>query len=75
MRTIHLSGLVHYLRMDVQFQTIFTDHLSSALEFSNLDLRRYQSHSFCIGEATMAAFLDHSELQIKNMGKWHSSAF
>ena len=75
MWTTHLSALVHYLRMDVQFQTIFTDHLRSALAFSNLDLRRYQSHSFRIGEATMAAFLDHSELQIKNTGRWHSFAF
>ena len=53
----------------------FTCHLRNALAFCNLDLQRYQSHSFRIGAATTAAFLGHSELQIQNMGRWHSSAF
>ena len=75
MWTTHLYALVHHLWMDVQFQTIFTDHLRNALAFYNLDLQRYQSHSFRIGEATMDAFLCHSELQIQNIGRWHSSAF
>lgn len=42
----------------------FTHHLRTALAFCNLDLQRYQSHSFRIGAATTAASLGFSEIQI-----------
>jgi hypothetical protein len=56
-------------------KTFFTQHLRSALSFCNLDLHRYQSHSFRIGAATTAASAGFSELQIQTMGRWNSTAF
>lgn len=53
----------------------FTHHLRTALAFCNLDLHRYQSHSFRIGAATTAALLGFSEIQIQNMCRWRSNAF
>jgi hypothetical protein len=50
-------------------KSFFTQHLRSALAFCNLDLQRYQSHSFRIGAATTAAALGFSELQIQSMGR------
>lgn len=48
----------------------FTYQLLYALSFCNLDLQRYQFHSFRI----VAASLGHSELQNQRMGCWHSGS-
>jgi hypothetical protein len=53
----------------------FTDHLRLSLSFCGLDTHKYQSHSFRIGAATMAAASGSSDIQIQNMGRWKSSAF
>ena len=45
----------------------FTHHLRTPLVFCNLDLKRYQSHSFRIGAASTAAS------NIQTMGRWHST--
>lgn len=53
----------------------FTEQLKSALSFCGLDTNKYQSHSFRIGAATLAAASRSSDIQIQNMGRWKSSAF
>lgn len=53
----------------------FTHHLRTALAFCNLDLQRYQSHSFRIGAATTAASWGFSEIQIQKMDRWRFNAF
>lgn len=52
----------------------FTHHLRTSLAFCNLDLQRYQSHSFRIGAATTAAsqkfrskrWIDGVQMHLKN---------
>ena len=46
-----------------------------ALSFCNFDLPLYQTHSFCIGAAITAVARGFSELQIKTMGRWKTTAF
>jgi hypothetical protein len=53
----------------------FTAQLRLALKFNDLDLSRYQTHSFRIGTATTAAASGYTEIQIQNMGRWKSNAF
>lgn len=53
----------------------FTSQLQLALKFGNLNLSKYQAHSFRIGAATSAAAKGYTEIQIQNMGRWKSNAF
>lgn len=53
----------------------FTEQLRLALSFCGLDTIKYQSHSFRIGAATLAAASGSSDIQIQNMGRLESSAF
>lgn len=47
----------------------FTEQLKLALSFCGLDTNKYQSHSFRIGAATLAAASESSDIQIQNMGR------
>ena len=53
----------------------FTTRLNEALQFSDLDVSRYKSHSFRIGAASWAAAKGMSDTQIRNFGRWKSNAF
>ena len=53
----------------------FTTELQKALQFCKLDPTRYKSHSFRIGAASLAAAKGFSDAQIRQFGRWKSSAF
>ena len=49
--------------------------LKQGIVLIGLPPERYSSHSFRIGAATMASQNGFSEEEIKEMGRWKSSAF
>ena len=53
----------------------FTTELQKALQFCKLDPTRYKSHSFRSGAASLAAAKGVSDAQIRQFGRWKSSAF
>ena len=53
----------------------FVEQLNRALRFCNLDPALYKAHSFRIGAATWAAEKGFSDAQIRQLGRWKSSAF
>lgn len=53
----------------------FTSQLQLALKFGNLNLSKYQAHSFRIGTATSAAAIGYMDIKIQNMGRWRFNAF
>ena len=53
----------------------FIKYLKSSLNFCGLDTRRYQSHSFRIGGASLYAELGLSDSQLRLLGRWNSNAF
>ena len=73
--TIYPSSLPKVMDDSPISRHFFTHQLRTALAFCNLDLNKYQGHSFRIGAATTAASSGYSELQIQNMGRWCSNAF
>ena len=56
-------------------RTAFTDQLSLALKFCELNPERYKGHSFRIGAASHAADRGLSDTQIRVLGRWRSHAF
>ena len=53
----------------------FTTELQKAPQFCKLDPTRYKTHSFRIGAASLAAAKGFSDAQIRQFGRWKSSAF
>ena len=53
----------------------FVHFLNKCLVTSNLQVSRYNTHSFRIGRATQMAMDGHTNDQIKAAGRWKSSAF
>ena len=53
----------------------FTAMLKKALQFLNIDTNTFKFHSFRIGAASLAYMDGYSEIEIKNMGRWHSNCF
>ncbi|CAH3194200.1 unnamed protein product, partial [Porites evermanni] len=56
-------------------RSFFTSALTAALNFCNLDVSKYKSHSFRIGAASWAAAKGFSDAQIRSFGRWNSNAF
>ena len=56
-------------------RSFFTSALTAALNFCNLDVSTYKSHSFRIGAASWAAAKGFSDAQIRRFGRWNSNAF
>ena len=57
------------------FRKTFANELKLALRMAGLHNQRYTSHSFLIGGASHLASLGFSELQIRQAGRWSSSAY
>ena len=50
-------------------------HCSETLQKAGVDSREYNTHSFRIGAATTAKENDVSDVHIKMLGRWQSSAY
>lgn len=53
----------------------FHSVLKKTLQFSDLDVKAYNTHSFRIGAATSAYMAGKSDDEIKCMGRWSSTSF
>lgn len=69
------SPLFSFMENTPVLRKYLTSQLQLALKFGNLDLLKYQAHSFRIGAATSAAATGFTDIQIQNMGRWKSNAF
>ena len=56
-------------------RSFFTSALTAALNFCNLDISKYKSHSFRIVAASWAAAKGFLDAQIRRFGRWNSNAF
>ena len=56
-------------------RSFFVSHLNKVLRLAKLDTNHYKSHSFRIGAATHAVSSGIPETNIKEMGRWRSSAY
>lgn len=63
------SPLFSFMDNTPVLRQYFTSQLQLALKFGNLDLSKYQAHSFRIGAATSAAATGYTDIQIQNMGR------
>lgn len=69
------SPLFSFMDNTPVLRQYFTSQLQLALKFGNLNLSKFQTHSFRIGAATSAAATGYTEIQIQNMDQWKSNAF
>ena len=56
-------------------RSFFVTALKEDLQFCDLDISHYKTHSFRIGAASWAAAKGMSDTQIRDFGRWKSNAF
>ena len=56
-------------------RSCFVTSLTEDLQFCDLDVSHYKTHSFRIGAASWAAAKGMSDAQIRDFGRWKSNAF
>ena len=67
-----LFTTVHATAVD---RRVFSAELRTVIQKLGLDPKRYTSHSFRIGAASSLAAEGESDAQIRQAGRWASSAF